>query len=178
MTGAATAAVVAGLLLSGCGSSDDGGDGSKDAKDAKDKSSATPSTPEAPGKEKDAADDAAGGKATLSGFWQTRAGGDTMVLTIVDDAASLRRDGKMCTGRVLGTGDTKSLTLKCPGGTGEERTNGQVGALTAKTLKVSWNGGATDRYVKAAEAPSKLPKAPEELPDLREGLKKITEGQE
>ena len=161
----ATAAAVA-LLVSGCGS--DGGDDDKETP-AK-KPEATPSATEKPGAPEDA-----GGKGSLAGVWQAKADGKPLVLSVVGEGASLVRDKKMCSGHVMKTGGKSSVMIKCPGGTGEDRTNGEIGALTAKSMNITWNGGATDTFVKAADAPAKLPKDPAEIPGLKDKLKKITE---
>jgi len=165
MTGAVAAAAAIGLLVSGCGSSDDG---KKDEKPkAEKKNSAEPTPSEQPA-----------GKGQLPGVWSAQADGEKMTLTVVGDAVSLLRDKKMCDGRVTEAGADKSLMLKCPAGVGEERTNGKVEKVSAKTLKVAWNGGSTDTYTKVADAPAKLPKDPGELddvPGLKDKLKKVTE---
>ncbi|MFG3252074.1 hypothetical protein [Streptomyces sp. NPDC048172] len=164
ISGAAAVAAAVALLVSGCGSDSDGGDDKKSAK----KPDPAPSATETPKEE-------AGGKAALPGVWQTKADGKPLVLTVVGENASLVRDKKACTGHVMKTGGKSSVMFKCPGGTGEERTNGEVGALTAKTMNITWNGGATDTFVKAADAPAKLPKDPNQIPGLKDKLKKITE---
>ncbi|MGI5349498.1 hypothetical protein ACQEU8_15050 [Streptomyces sp. CA-250714] len=167
MTGAMAAAAAIALLVSGCGSSDDG---KKDEKSKADKEKSAAPT-ETPGKQP-------AGKGQLPGVWSAQADGEKLTLTVVGDAVSLLREKKMCDGHVMNSGADKSLMLKCPAGVGEERTNGKVGKMTAKTLTVSWNGGATDTYTKVAEAPAKLPKDPGELgdvPGLKDKLKKVTE---
>ncbi|UNZ17856.1 hypothetical protein [Streptomyces sp. 891-h] len=167
ISGAMAAAAAIAFLVSGCGS---GGDGGKDDKPeaGKEKSAEpTPTPSEQPA-----------GKAELPGVWSTQADGGKLTLTVVGDAVSLLRDKKMCNGRVMSSGAEKSLVIKCPGGAGEDRTNGTVEKVTAKSLEVSWNGGATDTYAKVAKAPAKLPKDPGELgdvPGLPDKLKKITE---
>jgi hypothetical protein len=169
MTGAVAAAAAIGLLVSGCGSSGDDG-GKKDKKSSADeKKSAEPTPTES---------EQPAGKAELPGVWSAQANGGKLTLSIVGDAVSLLRDDKMCSGRVTDSGSDKSLVLKCPGGVGEDRTNGTVEKVTAKSLKVSWNGGATDNYSRVAKAPAKLPKDPGELgklPGLSDKLKKTTE---
>ena len=159
MTGAVAATAVAALLVSGCGSSDD--KGGKDESGGG-KPAATPTS-----EQSDAAP-ADDGPGTLPGIWNTTAGGKQYVLTIAGDAVTLLREKTNCTGRVMDAGQ-QTLTLKCPGGTGEERTNGTVEKLKGKTMKVSWNGGATDTYTKVAEAPKTLPKDPKDLHKLIPG---------
>ncbi|GAB2833267.1 hypothetical protein [Streptomyces daliensis] len=158
MTGAAVAVAAVGLLVSGCGSGgDDGGSGGGG-------SEAKPSAGASAGQgSQEPADDA---PVTLSGVWTMKVDGEDFVLTIAGDGVTLLRDGKTCTGRATGGGDQQTLTLKCPGGIGEERTNGTVEKLEAKSLKVAWNGGDTDTYGKVADAPKTLPKDPKELEKL------------
>ncbi|MGY1437366.1 hypothetical protein [Streptomyces reniochalinae] len=161
-TGAVAATAAAALLVGGCGSGDDGkGDGG--ASKADEKKSAAP----APDKSEEPA-----GEGRLPGVWRADAEGQKLTLTVVDDAASLLRgkDKKVCTGRVMAAGADKSLVLKCPAGVGEERATGKVGTVTATSMKVTWNGGVTDTYTRAADAPAKLPKDPDELGDLPDKL--------
>ncbi|WP_181767073.1 hypothetical protein [Streptomyces albidus (ex Kaewkla and Franco 2022)] len=171
MAGAVAAIAATALLVSGCGSSEDKG-GKSDDGAGKPKSSA-PADDEGAGKPDAStpADDGGdgGGKPAegkpvkLAGFWKAK--GKQFVLTIAGDAVTLLREETNCTGRVMDAGE-KSLVLKCPNGTGEDRTNGTVGELKAKSMKVTWNGGATDVYTKVADAPAKLPKDPKDVEKL------------
>lgn len=157
MAGAVAAAAAIALLVSGCGSSD------SDKGDSDGKHSAQPSGPAEPEKSEAPAD----GPGTLPGIWKAETDGKPYVLTIAGDAVTLLREKTNCTGRVLETGGSgQSLALKCPGGGGEDRTNGTVGSLKAKSMKVTWNGGVTDNYAKVAEAPAKLPKDPKDMEKL------------
>jgi hypothetical protein len=157
-TGAVAAMAVAALLVSGCGSSGDkGGKGDKADKGGG-KEKETPTSPAPSADEK---------KGSLPGVWQTTAGGEKLVLVIAQKKATLfhgKGGKKACTGSVLG--EPATLTLKCPNGVNAERTNGTVEKVEAKTLTVSWNGGAKDDYTKAAEAPKFLPKDPEKIRKL------------
>lgn len=168
ISGAVAAAAVAALLVGGCGSSDDEG---KD-----DKAESSPSaekTDKKPDGEKSEKPDAG-----LAGVYKTKAEGQEFALTIVGEAVSLLRDKKMCTGRVMQQGGDQALVLKCPGGIGEERATGKVGKIAAKSLTVTWNGGATDTYTRVAQAPAKLPKEAGDLgklPGLSDKLKRVTE---
>ena len=158
MAGAVAAIAATALLVSGCGSSGDKG-GKEDKGGGEPEASATAEKSEPPA-EKPSAED---GPGKLPGIWKAK--GKQFVLTIAGDAVTLLREQANCTGRVVDTGQ-QALTLKCPGGTGEERTNGTVGELKAKSMKVSWNGGVTDVYTKVADAPAKLPKDPEDVENL------------
>ncbi|MFC4496664.1 hypothetical protein ACFPA8_21265 [Streptomyces ovatisporus] len=172
--GAVAAIAAAALLVSGCGSSEDkaaedGGDGGGKPK-ASASSSASGEKTEAPAG--DGGSGSTGGEGgsgkgegppKVAGIWKAK--GKQLVLTIAGDAVTLLRQESNCTGRVVGQGK-RTLTLKCPGGTGEDRTNGTVGALKAESMKVSWNGGATDVYARVADAPAKLPENPGDVAKL------------
>lgn len=171
-TGAVVAAAAIALLVGGCGSSDDGNSNKGDKSGGDRKKSAEPT----PGGEKDEPVD----KAAVPGVWTTTADGQKLTLTVVDDAASLlwSKEKKVCTGHVMKAGPDTSLVLKCPAGVGEDRSTGKVSAVSADSLKVTWNGGATDTWSKAAKAPAKLPKDPDEIREglhLPDGLDKVTE---
>jgi len=170
--GAVAAIAAAALLVSGCGSSEDkadkgGGDGGGKPK-ASASSSASGEKSDAPAGngESGSTEDGGGpgkgeGPPRGAGIWKAK--GKQLVLTIAGDAVTLLRQESNCTGRVV---DKTTLTLKCPGGTGEDRTNGTVGALKAESMKVSWNGGATDVYKRVADAPAKLPENPGDVAKL------------
>jgi hypothetical protein len=152
MAGAVAVIAVTALLGSGCGSSDDGGgkdDKSDSAQKAPSQEESEPAADEGPG--------------TLPGVWKAQ--GRQYVLTIAGDAVTLLREETNCTGRVVDSGE-KTIVLKCPGGAGQDRTNGTVGQLKGKSMKVSWNGGATDTYAKVAQAPDKLPTDPKDVEKL------------
>jgi hypothetical protein len=156
--GAVAAIAVGALLVSGCGSSDDkGGNAEGGGGSSKPEASASAETSQP------AADDE---PAALPGVWKAQ--GKQYVLTIAGNAVTLLREKSNCTGRVVDEAG-KALVLKCPGGTGADRTNGKVGALKSRTMTVSWNGGATDTYTRVAQAPAKLPKAPGDVEKLVPG---------
>ncbi|MBU7598339.1 hypothetical protein JGS22_012110 [Streptomyces sp. P38-E01] len=153
-TGAAVA-MAAALLLSGCGSSDDG---SKDE--------GKPSQNESQGTDGEGNDDPTNAEpGSLTGIWAAKTDGKDLILTVVGDGASLVHDENICSGRVTDD-DKPSLTLKCPNGGNEERTNGSVESVDAKSLKVEWNGGATDTFSRQADAPSEMPTGLDGLEDL------------
>lgn len=146
-TGAAVA-MAAALFVSGCGSSGDDGD---------DEGNASPEQSQEDGNDEGDGDDATDAKpGTVQGVWSTKVDGKDLILTVVGDAATLVQDETFCTGRLAGA-DAPALTLKCPGGKGEERTNGTIDSVDAQSLEVSWNGGDTDTFAKQADAPSDLP---------------------
>ncbi|UGY92982.1 hypothetical protein [Streptomyces gobiensis] len=153
-TGAAATVIAAVLLVSGCGSGSDEGKADK------------PSAGESAGTDENGGPEADAKPGTVQGIWNSEVDGKVYVLSIAGDVASLiRHDGQTCTGRVTDTGKP-SLTIKCPNGGGEERTNGTVDSIEGKTMKVSWNGGDTDTYTKLSDAPNVAPSDLDDLGDL------------
>ncbi|MCH6161978.1 hypothetical protein [Streptomyces marispadix] len=170
----AVAVIAAGaLLMSGCGSGDDGGkdEGGK----GKPEASASKSASEGAGKtDKPSGDGETGGDATegapddgrggdsgksgsgkYAGVWKAK--GKQYVLTVVGDKVTLLRErGRNCTGSLGGSGG-RTVALKCPGGADEARTNGEIGALKGKSMTVSWKGGPTEVYARVTDVPVELP---------------------
>jgi hypothetical protein len=164
------------LLMSGCGSGDDGG---KD-EDGKGKPEASASEPESkpaktdrPSGDQDGGTGETGGDAEgapddgksggsgesesgkYAGVWKAK--GKQYVLTVVGDKVTLLRErGRNCTGSLGGTGG-RTVALKCPDGADEARTNGEIGALKGKSMTVSWKGGPTEVYARVTDVPVKLP---------------------
>ncbi|NEB79630.1 hypothetical protein G3I40_31080 [Streptomyces sp. SID14478] len=144
---AGAAAVVAALAVAGC-SSDDGGDKDKDkASDSGAPSSSAPDGGSSSGGSAGSAKDA-------EGIWSATTDGQAVVLVVGGKQASLSTaDGHLCTGAVSDTGKPV-LTLKCADGN-TDRTTGSVESNDGKTMKVSWDGGASDTFTKSADG--KLP---------------------
>ncbi|WP_070008859.1 hypothetical protein [Streptomyces abyssalis] len=170
---AVAAAAAIALLLSGCGSGDDtggkdDGGGGEQEKSAPPSESASPSEPspdqpsedDAPeGGSGDGGDGGSGKAGKLAGVWKAK--GKQYVLTFVGDEVTLLRvKGRNCTGG-LGGADGRSLNLKCPDGGDQTRTNGTVGAVKGKSVKVSWKGGPTEVYARVTDVPVELPESPE-----------------
>lgn len=169
---AGTVAVIAvgALLVSGCGSSDDdgaksdkgqGGGGKPEASASE--SAQKPDKPSGEASEQapdDATDDGnsggSGKSGKLTGIWKAK--GKQYVLTFVGDKVTLLRErGRNCTGSLGDAAGQKSLTLKCPDGGDQSRTNGTVGAVESKSIKVTWKGGTTEVYARVSDVPVKLP---------------------
>jgi hypothetical protein len=169
-SGAVAAVAAAALLLSGCGSGDDG-----KADKGGGKSGASASSPEADPAATATAEESAkpepqpttGGKKTkapkVAGIWKAK--GKQVVLTIAGDRVTMLRQESNCAGRVVGAGK-RTLQLKCPDGTSAARTKGEVAKVGAKSMQVRWNGGATDDYARVADAPEKLPESPGDVAKL------------
>jgi hypothetical protein len=144
--GAVSAAAAAALLLSGCSGSDDSSAGSQDT-------GRITGTAAAQGR--------------YAGVWDTKVVSKHFVLAIAGKNASLLRgDQKTCTGSFDGA---KSITLKCPASMGDNMNRGTVVAADAKALTVRWNGGETDRFLRVADAPKRLPREPQKLQALIPG---------
>jgi hypothetical protein len=167
----AAAAAIA-LLLSGCGSGDDtggkddGGGGKPETSAPSESASPSEQAPEQPsgddapeGGSGDAGDGGSGKAGKLAGVWKAK--GKQNVLTFVGDEVTLLRvEGRNCTGS-LGGADGRSLALKCPDGGDQTRTNGTVGTVKGKSVKVSWKGGPTEVYARVTDVPVELPESPE-----------------
>ncbi|MFI1014160.1 hypothetical protein [Streptomyces sp. NPDC020965] len=150
---------VAALVLTGCGSDDDGGDTAKD----KGKDTA----PTAPAEKTDGAD----GGATdgeLTGAWKGTTDGKSVDLVVTGTKAALVAAGDACAGEVADHGKPM-LSLKCVGGK-KDRVMGTIESNDGKTLVVAWDSGKKDTLAKAAagaELPSGLPTgALDQLPKM------------
>lgn len=133
----AGAAAIAALLLSGCGSSSEGGEESK------------PSPSKSAGGE-----DKAAGSGDLAGAWQTETSGQHITLAIIGETATLGAGKTACQGKVQDMGAVM-LALKCSDGD-DTRSMGTV-QRTGDKLRVSWENGPTEEYTKT-EGQVKIPK--------------------
>ncbi|GHG76106.1 hypothetical protein [Streptomyces griseocarneus] len=147
------AAVIAAVLMTGCGSSGDDKDketgqpaptgASKPAEAPKDKPAETPAKPVK--------------AADLAGSWGN--GGkhaDNSLQTYTFTKNMVVMAGKdTCTGQVVDNAQPVTLTMKnCPG-----RTTGTVKGFDGKSLTVSWEGGKEDKLTKVNGIPG-LPAKP------------------
>ncbi|MFI8996352.1 hypothetical protein [Streptomyces sp. NPDC053542] len=135
----AGAAAIAALLLSGCGSSGEGGEESKPS-------------PSAEGADKPATG--------IDGAWQSKSANGTVTLAVIGDSATLSDGKTACQGTVQDMGATM-LALKCSNGD-DTRSMGNV-KQTGDTLTVSWKNGPTEEFTKT-EGKVEIPK-----PDLPSG---------
>ncbi|WP_399089096.1 hypothetical protein ACGH2B_15540 [Streptomyces sp. BBFR2] len=147
----AGAAALAAMLLSGCGSS------SSEDKPATPESSA-PSAPDAGSKPS--------GDAALEGAWETKEGGDPLILVFKNGTAALSRGHEAgCLGKVESMAGLSMVALKCTDGD-TSRTMGRLKpGADGKSLTVTWKGGPTEKYQRAEDGKVKIP----DLPKLPSG---------
>lgn len=146
-TGAAvTAALVAALALTACGS-DDKSDSNKDAaggSGAQEPASAAPS---------EGGDAGGSDAAALEGTWAGLTEGRAVALSVAAGKVALVADQHVCQGDVKDMGKVM-LSLKCADGN-TDRTMGSIKSNDGKTLVVSWDAGAQDTLTRTD--PGKLP---------------------
>ncbi|MFF4528715.1 hypothetical protein ACFY1P_05525 [Streptomyces sp. NPDC001407] len=136
-------ALVAAVLMTGCGS---GGD----KKSADEQSASTP-----PGTSGDSA--ATGPAGHYDGVYGARSDDGMIGMTIAQGKAVVYADNgkRACMGTVDEKDRPAKITLKCADGD-TERTAGTVDRSDGKTLVVSWGAGRTDTFTKSGD-PMPLP---------------------
>jgi hypothetical protein len=148
---AAVAAALAGALALTACSSDDGG------------SSATPSvTSSADTGGGTGGSSSASASRELEGSWLATTDGKAVALIITGEQAALfATGGTVCSGTAGEEAGMQMIHLKCPTGK-KDRTTGMVDSVDAKSLQITWEGGAgKETYTKAEDGqwPSGLPTA-------------------
>ncbi|MFD9814311.1 hypothetical protein [Streptomyces sp. NPDC059080] len=143
------AAALAAMLLSGCGSSG----GNSEDKPGKQETTA-PSAPDAGGKPSEGA--------ALEGAWETKEGGDPLILVFKNGTAALSRGHKAgCLGKVQSMAGMSMVALKCTDGD-TSRTVGRLKpGADGKSLTVSWEGGPTEKFQRSTDGKVKVPDLPE-----------------
>jgi hypothetical protein len=140
-TVAAAAALTAALALAACthdGAGDSGSDATGTATSTAATASATASPSGRPGK--------------LEGTWLTTAGGKAVVLAVTGRQAGLfATGGTVCSGTAGKESGAWTVHLTdCQGSGGDDRKTGTVDSVTAKSLRITWKGGAgTETYQKS-----------------------------
>lgn len=150
------AALIAAVLMTGCGN------GGKDGGDAK-KNDAAPSAGSGSQQQSQApAADGGADAAALQGSWAK--GGfltkDLVILAVAGDHASVSAAPKVaCSGKVVTTAKPVTLDLKCLDG-GTEYAKGTVKSVDARSITIAWASGKEDVLKKDTEAgkPAGLPK--------------------
>ncbi|QFQ99510.1 hypothetical protein F9278_28925 [Streptomyces phaeolivaceus] len=145
---AGVAGLTAALMLTGC--SGDGGDGDSATKD----SSAAPS---------DSADgggsgDSSGAETELQGNWLATTGGKPVALFVNGAEVAVFVGTSVCSGKVSDAANMQMIALKCQDGS-DDRTEGMVDKVSAKSLTITWEGGVGEETFQKAEGslPSGLP---------------------
>ncbi|MFI0821404.1 hypothetical protein ACH4TX_33485 [Streptomyces sp. NPDC021098] len=144
----------AALLLTACGSDSD--EGTKDT--SKDTPSAQESSAPAEG----------GADSKITGAYVAKTGGQTVILSIGGEKATLIAGKHMCTGEYTDTGE-KMLMFKCADGN-TDRTMGKVAPSgDGKTLTVDWDALSENdtftRTTSPSDFPSNIPtKLPSDIP--------------
>ncbi|MCD9144966.1 hypothetical protein [Streptomyces albireticuli] len=137
------AALVAAVLMTGCGSGGDKDGGKKEAGAP----SAAPSPP--------AGDGASGGKggSALDGVYAARSGDGPVGLSVYQGKAALYADSgkRACTGTVGVDKKPVTFTLTCADGN-TDRASGKVDQADGKTLVVSWADGRKDTFSRTGDA--------------------------
>jgi hypothetical protein len=145
----ATAGFAAVLVLTGCGSSDDGDSGD---------TSASPGTTET-GSGSDGTSSATG---KLDGSWLATSDGKAVALVINGKQAGLfATGGTVCSGSAGKEAGMQMIRLKCTDGS-KDRAVGMVDSVNGKTLKVTWEKGlGKETYTKSEGGglPTGLPTA-------------------
>ncbi|MBB5122833.1 hypothetical protein AF335_22155 [Streptomyces eurocidicus] len=141
------AAIIAAVLMTGCGSESKKGDGDKPAQ-------ATPpaDAPKAPSQAPAEAPAASGGDVTaakLAGGWKKGKLEDNsfLVLSFAGRTAMLSGAGQSCTGMVNDSAKPVTLAFKCK--EGAQYASGTVKRADAASLTVAWASGTEDTFKKA-----------------------------
>ncbi|MFE5238601.1 MULTISPECIES: hypothetical protein [unclassified Streptomyces] len=148
-----SAALVAAVTLTACGSGDESDDAPSSAGSGASRST-TPSH--------DGADEGAGrAEATaLEGTWAGESDGNPIALSVSSGKVGLVADQHVCGGEVKDMGEV-TLVLKCIDGN-TDRAMGTVKSNDGKKLVVSWEAGGEDTLTKAPSGtlPPGLPEPP------------------
>jgi hypothetical protein len=157
-----TAAAVIGLLMSGCGSEDEG-KGSNSKSDGKggfevpDPGDKRPDLDDEPGGDGPPGDTGDGSvdPSELTGSWTTHpmVEGDSVAFDITSD----KKVSMILPGHCKGTLSGKTMDLSCTEGK-KGYTHGVIENATKKTMTVSWSNG---RKVKMQRSKSSMPDAPD-----------------
>lgn len=142
---AAAAGLAAALVLTGC-SSDDGGSEAKE-------SSAAPTATDSGG-----SGDSSGTETELQGNWLATTGGKAVALFVNGDEVAVFVGTAVCGGKVSDAANMRMISLKCQDGS-DDRTEGMVDKVSAKSLTITWEGGVGEETFQKAEGslPSGLP---------------------
>ncbi|QYX83037.1 hypothetical protein K1J60_18890 [Streptomyces akebiae] len=146
---AGVAGLAAALLLTACSG---GGDGDSGAEE----SSAAPSATK--GSDSGGSGDSSGAETELQGNWLATTGGKPVALFVNGGEVAVFVGTSVCSGKVSDTADMQMISLKCQDGS-DDRTEGMVDKVSAKSLTITWEGGVGEETYRKAEGsmPSGLP---------------------
>lgn len=141
--------LAAALVLTACSG---GGDGDSADKE----STAAPSATE--GSDSGGSGDSSGAETELQGNWLATTGGKPVALFVNGDEAALFVGTSVCSGKVSDAANMQMISLKCQDGS-DDRTEGMVDEVGAKSLTITWEGGVGEETFRKAEGsmPSGLP---------------------
>ncbi|MER6160630.1 hypothetical protein ABT147_34715 [Streptomyces sp. NPDC001868] len=145
---AAAAGLAAALVLTGC-SSDDGGSEAKE-------SSPAPTATDGGGSGDSG--DSSGTETELQGNWLATTDGKAVALFVNGDEVAVFAGTAVCGGKVSDAANMRMISLKCQDGS-DDRTEGMVDKVSAKSLTITWEGGVGEETFQKAEGslPSGLP---------------------
>lgn len=148
---AAAAGLAAALVLTGC--SGDGGDS-----DAKESSTAPTPTDSADGGGSGDSSDSSGAETELQGSWLATTGGKPVALFVNGAEVAVFVGKSVCGGKVSDAANMQMISLTCQDGS-DDRTEGMVDKVSAKSLTITWEGGVGEETFQKAEGsmPSGLP---------------------
>ena len=147
-----TAALVAALALTACGS-DDKGDSGKDAGAGSGSQEQESAAPGAGSEDSDSGDAGDAGAGALEGTWAGLSEGKAVALSVASGKVALVADQHVCQGEAKDMGKVM-LSLTCADGN-TDRTAGMVESNDGKTIVISWDAGADDTLTKTD--PGKMP---------------------
>ncbi|MGW0844896.1 hypothetical protein ACWD26_33140 [Streptomyces sp. NPDC002787] len=147
---AAAAGLAAALVLTGC-SSDDGGS------EATESSAAPKATESSDGGGSDSGG-SSGAQTEMQGNWLATTGGKPVALFVNGEEVAVFVGTSVCGGKVSDEANMRMISLKCQDGS-DDRTEGMVDEVTAKSLTITWEGGVGEETFQKAEGtmPSGLP---------------------
>ncbi|MFF9774928.1 hypothetical protein ACF1HJ_14870 [Streptomyces sp. NPDC013978] len=147
---AGVAGLAAALVLTACSG---GGDGDSAGKESSAAPSATKGSDSGGG-----SGDSSGAKTELQGNWLATTGGKPVALFVNGGEAALFVGTSVCSGKVSDADDMQMISLKCQDGS-DDRTEGMVDKVSAKSLTITWEGGVGEETFRKADGsmPSGLP---------------------
>nr|WP_308404467.1 hypothetical protein [Streptomyces sp. ATCC 21386] len=161
---AAAAGLTAALVLTGCsGGSDDSA--------TKESSAAPKPSDGADGSDSGGSGDSSGSETELQGNWLATTGGKPVALFVNGGEVAVFAGTSVCSGKVSDEADMQMISLKCQDGS-DDRTEGMVDKVSAKSLTITWEGGVGEETFRKAEGsmPSGLPTdLPTDLPTASAG---------